>query len=187
MTNAKVLRFGALEELHQIFSPKEIAAKVEALGEKLTSFYGEDPVICIGVLRGAVIFFSDLIRAIKIPHLEIDFLRLASYGQSSSSSGEVILKQPLSTDLSGKHVLIVEDIIDSGRSMQTLLANIDVSQALSLRVVTLIDKKERREVEVKIDEACFELDSGFVVGYGLDYAERYRHLPGLYELKFLQN
>ncbi|MBQ9537323.1 MAG: hypoxanthine phosphoribosyltransferase [Desulfovibrionaceae bacterium] len=175
------------EELVELYSASSIQERVAALGATLTATYGTDPVVCIGVLKGAAIFCSDLIRCMQIPKLEVDFVRLSSYGTNSSSSGNVKIAASSLATTSKKHVLIVEDIVDTGKSMQTFMQQFVAKDALSVRLAVLIDKRERRSCEVKIDYSCFVCDSGFCVGYGLDYAERYRHLPAIYELKFLNN
>ena len=170
------------DRLVERISAGEIAARCTEIGEELTNLYGEEPVVALCVLRGAIFFYTDLVRCIRAPRLELDFVRLSSYGQNTKSSGHVAIEAWPTTELRDKHILVIEDIIDSGLSMQCLLRQFDAVQVKSLRVCVLIDKKERRSCAVPIDYACFSLDSGFLVGYGLDYAQKYRHLPAIYEL-----
>lgn len=172
------------DTLTLVFSAAEIAKRVAALGQKLTADYAGEPLVCVCVLGGAVVFFSDLVRSIKNPRLEFDFLRLSSYNQAKESSGQVTIKHMISLDLTDKHVLLVEDIVDSGCSMYKFLESFHPENVRSLRLAALIDKQERRKYPVHVDYTCFQLEQGFLVGYGLDYAERYRHLPAIYELKF---
>ncbi|MBQ7739075.1 MAG: hypoxanthine phosphoribosyltransferase [Desulfovibrionaceae bacterium] len=183
MIDDKIIQTMPGESLTQIFSAEEIAKRVSDLGHILTSDYAHEPLVCICVLGGAVVFFSDLVRSIRNPRLEFDFLRLSSYNKSDESSGNVTVKQWISSDLTDKHILLVEDIIDSGCSMHFFLEKFHPENVRSVRLAALIDKKERRQYPVHVDYSCFNLDKGFLVGYGLDYAERYRHLPAIYELK----
>lgn len=166
----------------EIISAEDIRVRVAALGRELDAVYGQEPVVAVCVLKGAFIFFADLVRAMSIEP-EIDFLRLASYGSETSSSGNVFLSKDLEIDIEGKNVLIVEDIVDTGRSMEYLVRLMERRGAKSVRICALIDKVERRQREVRVDFVGFPLPKGFVVGYGLDYAERYRGLPAVYELK----
>jgi hypoxanthine phosphoribosyltransferase len=135
------------------------------------------------VLKGAFMFFSDLVRRITVDP-EIDFVRTASYGDSSLSSGNVYLTKDVEISVAGKHVLLVEDVVDSGLTADFLLRLMAARGAKSLRLAVLIDKKERREVDVPIDFSGFTLASGFIVGYGLDYAEQFRGLPAIYLASF---
>ncbi len=168
--------------LTEVIGREAIHARVTELGRELSAFYGHEPVVAVCVLKGAFIFFSDLVRAMDIEP-EIDFLRLASYGSETSSSGNVFLTKDLELEVEGKHVLIVEDIVDTGRSMEYLVKLMERRGARTVRICALIDKAERRQREVRVDFVGFPLPKGFVVGYGLDHAERYRGLPAVYELK----
>ncbi len=172
-------------KLEEIYSQGQIAERIAYLAKEIARIYGDEPVVAVCVLKGAFAFFSDLVRAIDNPHLEVDFVRLSSYGMNSESSKHVIFSKDLETDIRNKHVLIVEDIVDSGYSMRFLLDQLLVRQPLSLRIAALVDKRERRSANVLVDFAGFVLESGFLVGYGLDYAERYRALPNICELKFV--
>ena len=164
-----------------LYSREEVAAAVRALGERITADYrGKNPVfICI--LKGASVFFSDLIRQVDLP-LEIEFMAVSSYGASTKSSGEVRLVKDLDRSILGRDVIIVEDIVDSGHTMDFLLRQLGTRGARSLRLAVLLDKQERRQVPVLAHFVGFALPAGFIVGYGLDYAERFRALPALYEI-----
>lgn len=170
-------------KLTPFITDEQIAARVKELGKEITEAYGpdNDPVVCVCVLKGAFLFFSDIIRQIKKP-IEVDFVRLASYGSATSRSEDIIFSKDLEVPVEGKHVLIIEDIVDTGHSMDFLVHVLKRRNPKSLKICTLIDKHERREIGVTVDFAGFKLNSGFIVGYGLDYAERYRELGGIYEL-----
>ncbi|HCO12470.1 MAG TPA: hypoxanthine phosphoribosyltransferase, partial [Desulfonauticus sp.] len=134
------------------------------------------------VLKGAFLFFADLVRAIDL-NLEVDFVRLSSYANQKSRTGKVIFSKDMELPIEGKHLLLVEDIVDTGHSMAYLKKVLEARKAESVKICALIDKKERREVDVEVDYAGFVLEKGFIVGYGLDYAEKYRNLSGVFELK----
>ena len=166
-----------------ILQHRELAERVEALGRQLTLDYAGKKLVVIGILNGAFIFLADLVRAIDLP-LEIDFIRVASYGESTESSGSITLSKEPELDLAGRDVLLVEDIVDSGTTMAWLLEYFTTQHlANSVRCCTLIDKSERRTVEVRIDYAGFQLEKGFLVGYGLDCAQAYRNLPDICSLE----
>lgn len=165
----------------EVLSEEVIKSRVAAMAEEIDAVYNGEDVVAVCVLKGAFFFFSDLVRAMKT-ETAVDFVRLASYGNSQSSSGEVRITKDVEIELKGRHVLIIEDIVDSGRSMHVLMKHLAALGAKSVRLAVLIDKKERREYPVHSDFVGFELPDGFIVGYGLDYAERYRDLPGIYEL-----
>ncbi len=169
-------------EVREIFSAEEIAIQVKMLGKQIDLLYKDEPLVLIGVLKGAVVFCADLLRALNRKSVEIDFVCLSSYGMEQVSSQKMNFSKDISTDLQGKHVLLVEDIVDTGRSMQFLMQRFEQSAALSVRSAVLIDKHERREVDFTPDFVGFRIAGGFIVGYGLDFAEQYRSLPGLYEL-----
>ena len=170
-----------MENMKEVFSSAEIQRRVEELAAQIDDVYKGETVVAVCVLKGAFPFFSDLVRAMKTDLL-IDFVRLASYGDRASSSEHVQITKDVEISLEGRHVLIVEDIVDTGRSMDFLMRYFSSRGAKSIRLVALIDKKERREFAVHSDFAGFDLPAGFIVGYGLDYAERYRTLPAIYEL-----
>jgi len=158
-----------------LITREEIAARVTELGEEISRDYdGKDPLL-VGVLKGAVVFLADLMRAVEIP-LACDFIAVSSYGASSRSSGVVKITADLSQSIVGRHVLLVEDIIDTGRTVAYLSRNLETRQPASLRICALLDKLERREVEVALDYVGFTIPNEFVVGYGLDYGGLYRNL-----------
>ncbi len=170
-----------VDELKLIISPDEIQAKIEELGKEITRDYEDKKLVVIGILKGAFIFMADLVRSIDLP-IEIDFVRLQSYGSSTESSGQISITKDVELSLKDKHVLVVEDIIDTGYTIQYLKEILSLHKTASVKICCLIDKKERREVEIDADYVGFEIERGFLVGYGLDYDEKYRNLPGVYHL-----
>lgn len=165
-----------------IFSKSRIAMRVQELAGEIDAIYGSEPLAAICVLKGAFIFFGDLVRCLHNPNLELDFVRLSSYGKNCNSSGHVIFSKDVEIDIRDKHVLIVEDIVDTGHTMRFLLDQFAARKPLSLRIASLVDKYERRKLDIKVDFAGFTLPGGFLVGYGLDYAEHYRALPEICEI-----
>ena len=161
-----------------VYPAEAIQTRVRELGARLTRDYHGRPLVVIGVLNGAFIFMADLVRAITLD-LEIDFVRAASYGAATVSCGTVALTKQVELSLVGKEVLLVEDIVDTGRTLAALLEVIKGRQPNSLKVCALIDKTERREVPLTVDYACFTEAHGFLVGYGLDCAEQFRNLPAI--------
>ncbi len=170
-----------IKELRVLFSPEDIARQVRVLGGQIDNTYGDEPLIVIGVLKGASIFTADLVRALQKPSVELDFIRISSYGDGDSP-GVISLRKDVELSLKDKHVLIVEDIIDTGHSMTFLKEKFASCGASSVRCATLVDKYERRKMPISADFVGFRLTDGFIVGYGLDYAEQYRNLPALYEV-----
>lgn len=170
-------------KLTPFITAEQIASRVEELGKEVAESYknSSEPLVCICVLKGAFLFYSDLIRKID-KDIEVDFVRLASYGTATSRSEDIVFSKDLEISIEGKDVLVVEDIVDTGHSMDFLLHVLRRRNPKSLKICSLIDKHERREKKVTVDFAGFELSDGFIVGYGLDYAERYRELDGIYEL-----
>ncbi|MDA8164886.1 MAG: hypoxanthine phosphoribosyltransferase [Desulfobacteraceae bacterium] len=164
-----------------VLSPDDIARRTAELGAAITRDYAGRRLVVIGILKGAFIFTADLVRAIDLP-LEIDFIRVASYG-SQTSSGDLQLTKDVELELAGKDLLLVEDIVDTGRTLASLQELLGRRQPRSVRVCALIDKRERREVEVAIDYIGFAVAEGFLVGYGLDVAEQHRHHPAVYRLE----
>ena len=170
--------------LQKLVGPEEIAARAAALGEEISRDYaGREPTLLV-VLGGAFVFAADLCRAVALD-CRIDFVRLASYGASTESSGEIRLVQPPMLPVAGRDILVVEDIVDTGRTMRWLLDYLAREGAASARLCALVDKKERREVPVAPDYVGFPDLTGFLVGYGLDYAEKHRNLPGIYTVEGL--
>ncbi len=165
-----------------LITAPELANRIAELGNQITADYQGREILMVGILRGAVIFMADLARAVKVP-VAIDFMAVSSYGAASSSSGGVRIIKDLDENLAGRHVLIVEDIIDSGLTLKYLLDNLKSRHPASIKICTLLSKPERRKVAVAIDYNGFTIPDDFVVGYGLDYAEKYRNLPYIGVLK----
>ncbi len=165
-----------------LFTEKEIADKVAELGAKISADYeGKNPLV-ISVLKGSYIFMADLTRKIT-PRCNIDFMVLSSYGRGTKTSGEVQIIKDLSTQIDGRDVIIVEDILDSGVTLHYLMKILETRGAASIRLCTLLSKPERHKVEIDVEYLGFEIPDAFVVGYGLDYAESYRNLPYIGILK----
>ena len=162
-----------------ILSKDDIARRVRQLGALITEDYAELNLLVIGVLNGAFIFMADLVREIKLD-LQVDFIRVASYGMSTESSGEVRFSKDVELDIRGRDILVVEDIVDTGRTLFSLLNYLNKRGAKSVRTCALIDKKERREVKVTIEYVGFEVKEGFMIGYGLDCREQYRQLGEIF-------
>jgi hypoxanthine phosphoribosyltransferase len=168
--------------LEILISAEEIKNKITELGAQITRDYAGLNPLLIGVLKGACFFLSDLLRAIDIP-LAIEFMAISSYGSSTRTSGEVRILKDLDVAIENRHIIVVEDIVDTGLTLSYLIANLESRGAASVKLVALLDKYERREREVKIDYLGFQIPDHFVVGYGLDFAERYRNLPFIAVLK----
>lgn len=165
-----------------LVTEEEIQAKVKELGQKITEDYQGKNLMLVGILKGAVMFLSDLAKNINIPVL-LDFMAVSSYGSSTTSTGVVRIIKDLETSIEDKDILIVEDIIDTGLTLSYLTDNLRKRGAKSVRIVTLLDKPERRKVNVPVDYSGFFIPDEFVVGYGIDYAEKYRNLPFVATLK----
>ena len=165
-----------------MLSEDQITTRTKELAKQLDKLYeGRKPVV-VCILKGSVVFFADLIRNMKAP-LTIDFMSVSSYGNGTKSTGELTIKKDLSTDIKGRDVLIVEDIIDSGNTLYNLKKLLIARAPASVNIVTLLDKPERREVPMEPEYKGFVIEDEFVVGYGLDYAEEYRNLPYVGVLK----
>jgi hypoxanthine phosphoribosyltransferase len=159
-----------------LVSQEDLERRVRELGDEISRDYQGKDLFLVGVLKGAVFFLSDLMRALEVP-CEVDFMAVASYGSSTDSSGVVRILKDLDATIEGKDVLIVEDIIDSGLTLSYLLRTLKAREPRSLEVCALLTKPERREVDLPIRYTGFEIPNKFVIGYGLDHAERYRNLP----------
>lgn len=171
------------EKIEEILIPEnQIQKKIEELGNQISRDYQGKQLICIGVLRGAVIFLADLARYIKVPMI-IDFMDISSYGASTESSGVVRIVKDLDENIEKKDVLIVEDIIDTGLTLDYLIRMLKSRNPASLRVCALLNKKDRRQINVPIDYCGFDIPDKFVVGYGLDFNGLYRNLPYILVLK----
>ena len=165
-----------------LFTEEELAARVRELGARITRDYAGKDLVIASVLRGSFIFMADLTRAIELP-LTVDFMAVSSYGAGTVSSGQVEIKKDLSDSIEGKDLLIVEDILDSGNTLYYLIDVLEARKPASIRICTLLDKPERRIKPIKADYMGFTIPDAFVVGYGLDYDERYRKLPYIGVLK----
>ncbi|MCD2255940.1 hypoxanthine phosphoribosyltransferase [Agrilactobacillus fermenti] len=168
--------------LEVLYSKQTIAAKVQELGTQIKQDYAGKNPLMIGVLKGAIIFMTDLIREID-DFVEVDFMDVSSYGDATVSSGEVKILKDLDTSVAGRDIIIVEDIVDSGRTLDYLIKLFETRAANSVAICALMDKPEGRIKNVRADYVGFSVPDAFVVGYGLDYAERYRNLPYIGILK----
>jgi hypoxanthine phosphoribosyltransferase len=163
-----------------LVNESDLQAKVKELGRQITLDYSADPPLLVGVLKGAFVFMADLARAIDLP-VDVDFMAVSSYGSATRSSGVVRIVKDLDSDLTGRHVLIVEDIIDSGLTLQYLRKNLQARGPLSVEVCALLLKEGLQKVDPKLKYVGFSIPPDFVIGYGLDVAERYRNLPFIAE------
>ena len=153
-----------------------LQARIHELGEEITADYAGRELLLVGVLKGAVFFMADLMRRLTVA-CEVDFMAISSYGASTDSSGVVRILKDLDINIEGRHVLVIEDIIDSGLTLSYLMRNLESREPASLAVCALLTKPQRREIEVDVRYTGFEIPNRFVIGYGLDFAERYRNLP----------
>lgn len=165
-----------------LLTEEEIHEKVEEIGGMITEEFRDQDVLLVGVLRGCITFISDLMRTIPFP-IEVDFLDVSSYGKTSQTSGVVRVLKDLSEEIEGRHVVLVEDIVDSGLTLNYLLGYLKARQPATIRTCVLLDKPYRREVEVEVDYTGFEVPDKFLVGYGLDFAQKYRNLPYIATIK----
>ncbi len=164
-----------------LISELEISRQIKKIGKKISKDYKTSDLVLIGILKGSFIFLSDLTRQISIDH-EIDLIGASSYKGTSSTGQIVFTKQP-DLELENRDILLVEDIVDTGNTLFKIVEFVQLLNPRSIKICSLIDKHERREVQIKVDYSCFLLDKGFIVGYGLDYNEKYRNLPAIYDLK----
>ena len=162
-----------------LFSQAQLRARVQQMAREISRDYAGRELLVVGVLKGAFIFMSDLIRALEVP-CRADFIRAASYGAGDESSGCVEITKDIETDITGRDVLIVEDIVDTGLTVQYLTETLRARHPGSLKVCVFLDKKGRRKIPFEADYVGFSIDDGFVVGYGLDFAEQYRAFPDVY-------
>ena len=159
-----------------LIDEEKLQGRIRELGDEISNDYVGRDLLLVGVLKGAVFFMSDLMRSLTIP-CEIDFMAISSYGDSTDSSGVVRILKDLDINIEGRDVLVVEDIIDSGLTLSYLMRNLESREPASLEVCALLTKPERREIDVPVRYIGFEIPNRFVIGYGLDFAERYRNLP----------
>lgn len=170
--------------IEQMISAKSIAARVEALAEEISAHFRDtDKLIVVGLLRGSFVFIADLVRELDLP-CEVDFLEASSYGNSTHSSREVRILKDLRGEIEGRDVLVVEDIVDTGHTLAHVLTLLRARKPRRLEVCALLDKPSRREVDVKATWTGFEIPDEFVVGYGIDYAQRNRNLPFIGAVRF---
>ena len=167
-----------------LLTEEQIQSKVKELAKQLSAEYADKDPVFVGVLKGVVVFFGDMMKNIDIP-CQMDFMWISSYGHGTASSGQMVLKRDVSEDLTGRHVVVLEDIFDTGNSLQFTYEHLLSKNPASVKICTLLDKPERRRagVTVKADYTGYVIPNEFVVGYGLDYAEHYRNLPYIGILK----
>ncbi len=164
------------EQIHVMISEEEVNARIAEIAAQINEDYKGEEIVAIGILRGGVYFCTELTKRITIPVI-LDFMEASSYGAATSSSGQVNITKDLIEDIAGRHVIVVEDIIDTGRTLSLLLDNLRARKPKSLKLCTLLDKPERRIVQVPVDYNGFVIPNKFVIGYGMDYAQKYRNLP----------
>lgn len=165
-----------------LFSEEQLRSRVKEIALEVDKVYEGKTPLCVGILKGSIIFYSDFIRHLSVP-VELDFMAVSSYGGGAVSSGKLKIKKDLDKDVKGRDVIIVEDIIDSGFTLANLKALLLERGANSVLIVTLLNKKARREYDISSDFNCFDIENEFVIGYGLDYDEEYRSLPYIGILK----
>ena len=165
-----------------LYSEEQLAKRVKEMADEISNDYNGKELLIVGILKGSVIFTSDLIKNITIP-CEIDFMAVSSYGNSTKTSGVVRILKDLDNDIENKHVLIVEDIVDTGTTLSYLLEYLKARKAASIEIVALLDKEARRTSNVSTKYKGFDVPDEFIVGYGIDYAEKYRNLPFIGSLK----
>lgn len=161
-----------------VVTQEQMRARIREMGKQISADYAGKDLVLVGVLKGAYAFYADLARAIRIP-IRVDFIIVTSYGSKAKTTGKVKLITELTEEIKGKDVLLVEDIVDSGLTVQYLVKTLSKKKPRSIKVCTLLSKPERREVEVQIDYEGFKIPNQYVVGYGLDYQQKYRNLPYL--------
>ncbi len=171
------------ERIEVLISEEEVDAKIRYLGELISRDYAGKEVHLVGVLKGSVFFVCELAKRMTVP-VTLDFMSVSSYGKDTKSSGVVKIMKDLDESIQGKDVIVIEDIVDSGNTLSYLMEILEARQPKSLRLCTLLDKPERRVKDVHVDYTGFQIPDEFVVGYGLDYAQKYRNLPYIGVVKF---
>lgn len=164
------------DRISELISEKLVDSKVRTLGDRISREYAGKTVHLICILKGSIFFTCELAKRITVP-VTMDFMSVSSYGSGTVSSGKINIKKDLDESIEGKHVIVIEDIIDSGRTLSRLIPLLKERNPASIEVATLLDKPERREYEVEVKYTCFTIPDKFVVGYGLDYDQKYRNLP----------
>lgn len=172
-----------IKKINVHLTEQEIAERIAQMGAQISEEYGDEPVCLICILKGSIFFTCELAKRITSP-VELEFMSVSSYGSDTKSSGVVKIMKDLDTSIEGKNVIVVEDIIDSGRTLSYLLEMLKDRKPNSLKLCTLLDKPDRRVVDVNIDYTAFQVPDEFVVGYGLDYAQKYRNLPYIGVVEF---
>ncbi len=171
------------ERIRVMFSEQEVDKRIAEIGAQISEDFKGELIVAVGILRGGVYFCSELTKRITVPVI-LDFIEASSYGDSTQSSGQVRITKDLIEDIAGKNVIVMEDIIDTGRTLCLLLDNLRKRNPKSLKLCTLLDKPDRRIVDVPVDYNGFQIPDQFVVGYGMDYAQRYRNLPYIGVVEF---
>ncbi len=166
--------------MNVVYTADQIQSRVRELAEQINEAYEGKPLVVVCVLKGAFMFFSDLLKHLAV-RPEIDFVRVASYGDSTLRAQNISFTKDLEISISGKHLLIVEDVVDTGHTIDFLYRQFSARGAASIRLCAIVDKYERREVSISVDFPGFVLQKGYIVGYGMDYAERYRELDAIYD------
>ncbi len=167
------------EVLRKLWNEEEIRAAVGRLADEISKDFDDEDVLFVCILKGSFMFTSDLLRHVKAP-ATVDFIRATSYGANTRTCGQVTLTKDLETDIEGKNVVVVEDIIDSGLTLCSIRDTLLQRRPKALKICALVDKRARREVEIEGDYVGFTIEDGFIVGYGIDYAEKYRNLPAIF-------
>jgi len=170
-----------VEGFKPVLTAGEIEKRVGELGARISEDYGDQYPLFVGVLKGAFVFLADLVRAISVP-VEIDFAQISSYGDETKSSGRIKILRDITTPITDRHVVVVEDIIDTGRTLHHYIAHLEARGPKSVKICALVNKPERQEYTPDVDYLGFQIPQGFLVGYGLDWAGKYRDLPGVYEV-----
>lgn len=170
-----------MPEFIPLIEEEEIKTRTRTIGQQISKDYQDLDLVLVGILKGSFMFLADLSRQISIDH-EIDLIGASSYNGTTSTRQIVFTKQP-DLELKGRDVLLVEDIVDTGNTLLKIIEFVRLLNPKSIKICTLIDKHERREVDIAVNYSCFSLEKGFIVGYGLDYNEKYRNLPAIYDLK----
>jgi hypoxanthine phosphoribosyltransferase len=173
------------ERLVLLYSRDQIARRVSELAAVISADYAGADLVLVGILRGSFVFLADLIRQLTVSAV-IDFIGAASYGSRTQTSGKVTFTRELQVPVSGRDLLLVEDIEDTGITLQAIQKKLNDLGPRSIRICSLIDKRERRLIDIPLDYVGFQIDKGFVVGYGIDYAEQYRNLPDIYRIEGLE-